>query len=195
MIVSTKDVGMLWHHQLLERIMGSFLMESALDSLSTAISYNIIHNCLFVCLVAMNLSCASCLVYHLARIYMASHHVTVTSTWHFNYSDCYKNGKWSYKSKKRTGHVFYMATPSHATESVCLLLSCQVYHKASQSSMRQCIELYIRNLVTLIYDLVVPSCWQVKLDIEGKLIDKHVTGVLRLLVHAKLCPIGKSISL
>ena len=28
-----------------------------------------------------------------------------------------KHGKWSRKSKKRTGHVFYMATPSHATES------------------------------------------------------------------------------
>ncbi len=29
-----------------------------------------------------------------------------------------KHGKWSYKSKKGTGHVFYMATPSQATESV-----------------------------------------------------------------------------
>ena len=25
-----------------------------------------------------------------------------------------KHDKWSYKSKKGTGHVFYMATPSHA---------------------------------------------------------------------------------
>ena len=29
-----------------------------------------------------------------------------------------KPGKWSYKSQKGTGHVFYMATPSHTNESV-----------------------------------------------------------------------------
>ncbi len=32
MAVSAKDVGMLWHHSLLERIMGSLLIESALHS-------------------------------------------------------------------------------------------------------------------------------------------------------------------
>ncbi len=64
--------------------------------------------------------------YHFAMIYMACHHVTCT--WHFN---CYKTShlfpgiavtltkhvKWSCKSQKRTGHVFYMASPSHATGS------------------------------------------------------------------------------
>ena len=34
-----------------------------------------------------------------------------------------KHGKWSYKSQKGTGHVFYMATSSHATESAGILLS------------------------------------------------------------------------
>ena len=29
-----------------------------------------------------------------------------------------KHDEWSYKSKKRDGHVFYMATPCHATESI-----------------------------------------------------------------------------
>ncbi len=32
-----------------------------------------------------------------------------------------KHDKWSYKSKKGTGHVFYMATPSNAIESVLIL--------------------------------------------------------------------------
>ena len=29
-----------------------------------------------------------------------------------------KLDKWSYKSKKGTGHAFYMATPSYTSESV-----------------------------------------------------------------------------
>ena len=35
-----------------------------------------------------------------------------------------KQGKWSYKSKKRTGHVFYMATPSRVIESGRTRLCC-----------------------------------------------------------------------
>ena len=45
------------------------------------------------------------------HLYMACAMSTVT-----------KHDKWSYKSKKGTCHVFYMATPSHATESVDLHL-------------------------------------------------------------------------
>ncbi len=45
---------------------------------------------------------------------MASHHVTLVH----GISTVTKHGKWSCKSKKGTGHGFYMATPSHATESV-----------------------------------------------------------------------------
>ncbi len=34
-----------------------------------------------------------------------------------------KPDKWSYKSKKGTGHVFYMATPSHTNQSVLVAVA------------------------------------------------------------------------
>ncbi len=58
-----------------------------------------------------------------------------------------KHGKWSYKSQKGTGHVFYMATPSHTTESVRVafdenptLLACKniLYPAPPKSITLQC---------------------------------------------------------
>ena len=53
-------------------------------------------------------------MYYLACIYQASHHVT--GSWRFKLLQNMANGH--IKVKKGTGQVFYMTTPSHATESV-----------------------------------------------------------------------------